>query len=45
MQIRKSFVFLLVSLFLVSCDKEDNAGGGGSDSFECSIDGSAHKIS
>ncbi len=45
MQIRKSFVFLLVSLFLVSCDKEGDAGGSGSDSFECSIDGSAHKIS
>jgi hypothetical protein len=47
MQIRKSFMFLLISLFLVSCDKESSAdgGGSGSDSFECSIDGTAHKIS
>lgn len=48
MQITKSLVLLLISLVLISCGKDDEAGGdsgGGGDTFECTIDGASHKIS
>ena len=42
-----SMLMLMTMLILSSCDKEDDGGSnsGGGDSFECEIDGTAHKIS
>ena len=44
MQIKKTLFLMLIAVMLVSCNKDEESSGSGSEVFECSIDGTSYKI-